>query len=303
LRSNVLFAILILVCAAVIGAKWAVDCRQLNEVRIGLASELQRLETAHVRELEAKRAEEAQRLQAAESGHKATLQNTALISGELAQARRTQEWQKRLAHDPEFAHSALERSILRMEKVGADPSLAARDALDEVARLATPPGSRIEVTNAHDKFAIRVAFKMSAVTHGEAGGITKHLTTDSMRREAREMSAHVIKELFDHCGARGIARLSVSCNHAIYRHGIIPGAATEAERKELEKRGGLMMACLYRVTIDASQARGVPDWRAISIPRVMQLMRVDYDGISGIKLSDLPRDFPMQEDPNMQLEF
>jgi hypothetical protein len=288
---------------AAIAARVMLDRRQVNEVRSRFAGELRRLDDIHEKEFQAKREEEAQRARAEETAHRTRLQDSALVSGELARANHASEWRKRLAHDPEFAHSALERTILKMQKVGGDPSLAAREALDEVARLAAPPGSRVEVTNAYDKFAVRVAFKMSALSRAEAGLGTKHRSIESMRRETREASAAVIRELFDYCGARGIARLSVSCNHAVYRHGYIPGAATEAERKELEKRGAVMMACLYRVTIDASQAMGVGSWRAISIPQVMQIMRVDYDAMTGLKLGDLPADLPWKEDPEMELEF
>jgi hypothetical protein len=193
--------------------------------------------------------------------------------------------------------------MLKMQKVGSDPALAAREALEEVARLATPPGSRIEVTNAHDKLAMRVAFKMSAVIPSAAGVSMKHKSTAAMRREAEEGSAYIMKELFDHCGARGIARLSLSCNYAVYTHSYIPKAATEAERKELEKRGAVIMSCLYRISIDASKAATVPSWRAISVPRVMELMRVDYDGISNLKIGDLPLNVPLNVDPDMQLEF
>src|SRR5688572_17479020 len=261
------------------------------------------LDDSHEKQLQLERDEEAQRVQAEEIAHKSRLQDSALVSGEIARNRHAEEWRRRIAHDPEFAHSAVERSILKMQKLGSDPALAGREALEEVARLAAPRGSRIEVTNAHNKFAVRVAFKMSAVIPSAAGVATKHKSTASLRREAEEASAYIMKELFDHCGPRGIARLSLSCNYAVYRHSYIPKAATEAERKELEKRGAVMMTCLYRVVIDASKASRVASWRAISIPRVIELMNVDYNGITDLKLGDLPVNVPPDEDPDMQLEF
>jgi hypothetical protein len=298
-----LVAVIILGITVAIAGKLSIDLRQVNQVRLNLAGELRRLDQAQEREFQAKVEDEAQRTRAEETAHRRRLSDSALLSGELARANHAREWRKRLAHDPEFAHSALERTILKMQKAGSDPSLAAREALAEVARLALPPGSRVEVTNAYDKFAVRVAFKISALSPGEAGVGTQHRSIDAMRREAQEASACVIRELFDYCGARGIARLSVSCNHALYRHSYIPSAATETERRQLEKQGAVMMACLYRVTIDSSQAMGVASWRAISIPRVMQLMRVDYDAMAGLKIADLPGELPLKEDPEMELEF
>jgi hypothetical protein len=298
-----LVVVIILGMAAAIAGKLNFNGRQMNQIRLALATELRRLDEAGEREFQLRVEDEQERVRAEEAAHTMRLRDRDLISGELARANRATEWQKRLAHDPEFAHSAAERTILKMQNAGSDPSLATREALQEVARLALPPGSRVEVTNAHDKFAVRVAFKISALSREEAGVGTKHRSIDSMRLEAQQASACVIRELFDYCGARGIARLSVSCNHALYRHSYIPTAATEAERRELEKRGAVMMACLYRVTIDASQAMRVANWRAISIPRVIELMRVDYDAMAGIKFTDLPAELPPQEDPAMELEF
>lgn len=294
---------LLLGSAAAVAAKLAVDRNQLNQVRARLDRELRAVEEERERDWQRKREEDDRRAGAEEAGHAVRLRDTALVSGERARDNHAAEWRKRVARDPDFAHSALERSMLRMQKVGADPGLAAREALEEVARLAAPPGSRIEVTSAHDKLAMRVAFKMSAVLPSAAGAAMKHKSTASLRREAAEGSACIMKELFDHCGARGMARLSLSCNYAIYSHSYIPKAATEVERKELEKRGAVIMACLYRVTIDASKAAAVPSWRAISIPRVMELMRVDYDGITSLKIGDLPLNVPPNVDPDMQLEF
>jgi hypothetical protein len=298
-----LVGVLLLGSVAAIAAKFAVERQQLDRVRVRLDRELRDAEDARAKDLQRQRDDDDRRARAEEAAHTARLQDTALISGERARTNRAAEWQKRLAHDPEFAHSALERSILKMQKVGSDPALAAREALEEVARLATPPGSRIEVTNAHDNLALRVAFKMSAVLPSAAGVAMKHKSTASMRREAEEGSAYIMKELFDHCGARGIARLSLSCNYAVYTHSHIPKAATDAERKELEKRGAVIMSCLYRISIDASKAATVPSWRAISVPRVMELMRVDYDGISNLQIGDLPLNVPLNVDPDMQLEF
>lgn len=298
-----LLGILLLGGTAAITAKLAVHRDELNRVRVRLDRQLRDAEEARAKDLQRKREDDDRRARAEEAAHNARLQDTALVSGERAQNNRAAEWQKRVAHDQEFAHSALERSILKMQRVGSDPALAAREALEEVARLAAPPGSRIEVTNAYDNLAMRVAFKMSAVIPSAAGVSMKHKSTAAMRREAEEGSAYIMKELFDHCGARGIARLSLSCNYAVYTHSYIPKAATEAERRELEKRGAVIMSCLYRISIDASKAASVPSWRAISIPRVMELMRVDYDGISNLKIGDLPLNVPRDVDPDMQLEF
>jgi hypothetical protein len=296
------FVIILLLSAGTVAAKFAVGRFQLREVGVRFAAGLRQFDQPREREFNARRDADQKRADDEEAAQKARLADSAVVSGELARANHVKEWQKRLAHDPEFAESAFERAMLKMQKVGSDPSLAAREALEEVARLAAPPGSRIEVTNVQEKFSVRVAFKMSATTHGEAGASTKHRSTATMRREAEEISALVVKEVFDYCGARGIARLSVSCNHGL-RHSNIPKAATDEERKELEKRSRTIMVCIYRIVIDESRAAFVPSWRDISIPRVKDMMHLDYDGITGLKLTDVVRGPAEEEDPNMPLEF
>lgn len=298
-----LLPVVLLGSAVALAVQLVGDRKQLHDFRSKLDSQLGAARAEHETEWLRRVEEDNSRVRAQESAHAARLQDKLLISGELARRNRDTEWAKRLARDPEFALSPLERTMVRMQKVGADPALATREALEEVARLAAPPGSRIEVTNAFNNLALRVAFKMSAVVPSAAGVAMKHKSNASMRREAQEGSAYIMKELFDACGARGIARLSLSCNYAVYAHSFIPQAATEAERKELEKRGAVIMACLYRVSIDASKAAAVPNWRTISIPRVIELMRVDYDGISSLTVSALPLNVPRDIDPDMQLEF
>jgi hypothetical protein len=295
------FLIVLLLSAAAVAAKFMMARVDLDQLRTHLTTELRQFDQPPEQEFNTRRDAEAERAAAEEAAHSTRMQNRAIVSGELARSNHAKEWEGRLSQDPEFAESALERTLLKMRKVGSDPSVAARQALEEVVRLAVPPGSRVEVTNAYDKFSVRVAFKMSSTTMGEAGAGTKHHATTAMRREAEEVSAYIIKEVFDYCGARGIARLSISCNHGV-RHSNIPKAATDAERKELEKRSRVIMACIYRVVIDESKAAFVPSWREISVSRVKNMMQVDYDGITGLALTNFVRD-SVAEDPNMPLEF
>jgi hypothetical protein len=145
------------------------------------------------------------------------LRNEALVSGALARQQHEREWVQRVAHDPAIAKSAMERTLLEMEQVGHDPQRNAQQAFAEVARLAAPPGSRIDVRPSGKRFAVQVAFRMSALSQNESGAVTKHHTTESMRREIRDLSADVMKALFDYCGSRGIEKLWVTCNHAMRR--------------------------------------------------------------------------------------
>jgi hypothetical protein len=270
-------------------------------VQTRLAAEMAALEQAHEEEVAGAEAAEQERIAAEAAAHRRRLGDQRLLSGTAARERRAQEWRRRLAHEPGLAASAMEKTLLRMEQLGRDPALGAQSALEEVARLASPPGSRVEVASAADRFVVRVAFKMSAVTEHEAGAVTKHDSTASMRREIEELSARLIKELFDYCGSRGIERLSVSCNHTVLQSSV-PHAATPEEEKYLRDRGGLVMSCLYRVSVSGPQAGLVRNWREVSVSEVIHRMRVEHDGLKTLNIRGWSTG-GRQRDADMPLEF
>jgi hypothetical protein len=223
-----------------------------------------------------------------ESKHREMLQNARLISGAEASQRHAQEWQARQNHDPAYAKTILEKTLVEVERLGKDPALNAETALRKVATLVTPPGSRIEVTSGENGFVVRVAFRLAALRPHEAGSATHYTSPPEMRKEIEEVTARLIKDLFDYCGARGIERLSVSCNRAL-----LMGQGDD-ER--------LSMRSLFRASIDAAQASNVASWRHLPIAQVASLMRVEHDVISSIMISHQGRT-DLELDPNQPLEF
>jgi hypothetical protein len=228
------------------------------------------------------------------------LANPALLSGALATERHEAEWARRVAHEPGLASSKMEKMLVHMEQVGKDPQKSAVEALQEVARLAAPPRSRIEVTPSGERFAVRVAFLMSAVSANEAGAVTKHHDTASMRREVQQLSARVMKALFDYCGSRGVEGLSVTCNHAIHRTPI-PANATEEERQELLQRAPIVLARLYRVSLSGDAARRVENWRKIPVTKVIGIMNVEIDDLRDLEITG--KSMGQGRDPAGELEF
>ena len=135
---------------------------------------------------------------------------------------------------------------------------------------------------------LRVAFRLSAVRPEEAGGVTHHNSSAEMRTEIENVTAKVIKDIFDSCGARGIQRLSVSCNRAV-----VVGK-DESQR--------LVMRSLYRASVEKPVAASVASWREVSVSEVAKLMRVEHDVVSGIIITQ-NRGRRLVEDPNEPLEF
>lgn len=290
------------IVAVVLGASWLKGEWQLAGAARTLQAQFETRNAEYAREKADQEESIRNRLAEAEVAVQRKINDPDYVSGQVGTRARNAEWERRVAHDPRFASSPLETNLLRMARLGADPEVSARDALAEVGRLSAPKGSRVEVTSSGDLFVVKVAFKMSALAAHETGAVTKHHSTGTMRREVEEISAQVLRDLFDSCGTRGIGKLQVSCNHAL-RQTLIPSNITEGERRELWSRAPLVMDKLYRMSMDGAAARSVADWRRISVSDLIRRMTVEYDGFEKLTINGatLPG-FPAA-DPDTPLKF
>jgi hypothetical protein len=223
-----------------------------------------------------------------ETKHRAMLADAHLISGEDAKARHADEWKRRQNHDPSFAASVMEKTLLAVERLGNDPALTAEAALQKVAEMVTPPGSRIDVTRGDRGFVVRVAFRLSAVDPNEAGGGTLHTSAAEVRKEIEDVTARVMKDLFKFTGARGIERVSVSCNRAL----VTGGSGSER----------LAMRSLYRASVEGDKAGDVANWRHLSVSQVEAMMKVEHDMLATLVITKGDRN-GLTLDPNEPLEF
>jgi hypothetical protein len=142
---------------------------------------------------------------------------------------------------------------------------------------------------------------MSRVSQQEAGAVTKHHNTATMRAEVEELSARVLRDLYHYCGSRGISYISVTCNHTL-RQTVIPLGATEDERQLLLERAAPVPTRLYRLSLDQAQAHSVADWSQVSLSGIVQRSRVEYDGFPTLTISQGQSD-PVTRDVEGELEF
>lgn len=300
--SRRLAAILLGVSLALLATEFVWRELQLNQVARDLAA--QRSKATDERAVAAAQQDLAvqSRLAQEAAEHRSQLQDSAWLSGSLARERHEKEWALRLAHDPQLAQTILETNLLTMEQLGQDASVAAQTALEKVARLAAPRDSRVEVMPDGDGFRVRVAFMMSRLSKQESGAVTKHHTTDSMRGEIQELSARVLRDLYDFCGSRGIRAIAVTCNHTLRQSIILPGA-TQEEQALLLERAKPVPARLYRVNLDETHARSIVDWRRVSLSRVTQLYTVEYDGLVNLTITQTQLGNQHQRDAEGELQF
>jgi hypothetical protein len=259
-------------------------------------------EATHRAEVAAAESLARERSAAREAEHRRWLADPAVLSGAEAERTRDAEWARRVAQDPSMAITPLETNLLRMTQLGKDPAVATGAALAEVALLASPAGSRVEVTPAGDRFVIRVAFKMAELSTSESGAVTKHHSNDSMRREVRDISARVLEDLVNSCGTRGIERIQVTCNHTL-RQTLMPSLANEEERRHIRDRAPIIMGRLYRVSLDPAKLPPMAAQRQISRSDLMRRMRVDYDGFDSLTISTDGDRRASPKDANTLLQF
>jgi hypothetical protein len=292
----------ICICIAAVGGEVIWRQARLNQLKSELAAERSKLPAERaVTVADQDRLEQA-RIDKEEASRLSDLQNLAVLSGAAARDRHEKEWSMRVAHDPRLARTILETNLLTMEELGQDTTLAAQTVLERVALLASPQGSRVEVTPEGDEFRVRVAFMMSRMSSHEAGAVTKYTTTAAMREEIQELSAHVLRDLYSYCGSRGIRSISVTCNHTLLQTLALPGA-TDEERMLLLQRARPMPARLYRVSLDETRAAAIADWRRASLSRVAELSTVEYDGLVTLTISSNPLANQDAHDAEGELQF
>lgn len=293
-----ILCVVALVSAGLLAAEYQRQTKLFQQERATASSALTQKERQFEQSIGEMRVSHEARIAELTRAHTNLLNNKDLISGSLAQERRNTEWRRRLWHDPEFAQSPMERALLKMEALGRDSTVSTKDALAEVATLASPPGSRIEVTPIGNRHRVRVAFRMGAVSHREVGAVTRHQTTAAMREEVQQISANIMRALFEFCGTRGIESVTLTCNHAMRR---IATNVPAAERDELLRTAPVTMGALYTVTIDGDRAEAIHNWREISPAAIIKLMRVDYDGFNTLTITQGVE--TLAEDPDAPLEF
>jgi hypothetical protein len=275
---------------------------RLNELKSEQAAERIKLTAERAGSVAAQDQLESARLNKEEADQHSLLQSPTVLSGSAARDRHEKEWAMRVAHNPRLAKTVLETNLLVMEELGQDTTQSAQTVLEKVARLASPARSRVEVTPAGDEFRIRVAFMMSSLSSREAGAVTKYHSTGAMRDEIRELSARVMRDLYSYCGSRGIQSISVTCDHTV-RQTVILKDATDEEQRQLLDRAKPVPARLYRVSLDREQAQVVADWRQVSLPRLIELSTVEYDGLVRLRITHTPLANQDAHDAAGELEF
>jgi cell division protein FtsB len=276
-------SVVILLCLAALGGELGWEQFRLSQQTARFAADQAKAQSDRDAAVAAKARDLQSQLDQEQAKHQLRMHDEARLSGALARSNHEHEWARRIAHDPQLVRTPLEQNMVTMEQLGKDPHLEADVALERVARLASPPGSRVEVTPGLDGYYIRVAFRMSSLRQKETGPVTQYHTVGELRSAIQELTAGVMQTLYDYCGTRGIKSISVTCDHTV-RQAMVPADASEAERESLIEKGDIVNMALYRMSLDEAAARAIPNWRQASLSRVIKIISLDHDGLINLTI-------------------
>lgn len=300
-------------CGMLLLGLWAFQSwRSLQKLDMRLAGELEQEEAMHRATIQSNAAahsdalrkeKEKQGKQASEEmvRHRELMGDVALLSGDKARLRHEEEWSRRRAYAPEFAITAIERVMLRMHQVAGNKELPMEKVMEEVALLASPAGSQAEVRRRDGRLLLNVAFRMSALSSKEAGAVTAHTSKESLRNEAINLCARVMRDVYEHCGTRDIDRVQLSCNHAV-QQARVSLFASEYEKRQAFAGAPVVWSVLYRCSLPGRMAEKVPKWHDASMNSIKSMLAVQEDRFSTLTISGHTTS-GSQRDPEAPLKF
>ena len=104
------------------------------------------------------------------------------------------------------------------------------------------------------------------MTSGEEGSRTKHHTIDSLKREVIEIISRVSKDMYDHCGQKGIGSIAAACTHGVRQ-----------TQFGLPFGGTTVTKTIYQCSITGSDAKKIPDWRGVPLHKVEDMLAVEHN--------------------------
>ncbi len=123
--------------------------------------------------------------------------------------KRAKEFERRRALDPAFAVTDFEKNMLEMQRIGQDPSVAPNEALERIAKLASPPKSGVGVfEDGEGLYRVEVAFPYGKVVEDNAR-IEKDL--DGIYLQVRREAAGIARDILAFGAGRGVTGVTVSC--------------------------------------------------------------------------------------------
>ncbi len=125
------------------------------------------------------------------------------------------EWEERNNFNARYALSPREKSQLKMRALARDRTTRVEDIVKEIAALAAPQGSSIQVSSTARGMRLDIDFQMSAVTHGEQGTRTKHETVESLKNEVRKLISRVTHDVYAHCQVIDLESIHIGCKHLV----------------------------------------------------------------------------------------
>lgn len=129
-------------------------------------------------------------------------------SERIAERNHAAEMERRRAHDPKFAVSEREKTMLQMKGMSLGEGEVPEEFLTKLAKMACPPKSGVGVTVGKTGYRIEVAFPYSRITDARSE-YKKYLPGYYL--EVKKTAAGIGQDILTYGAALGIAEVVVRC--------------------------------------------------------------------------------------------
>lgn len=214
-----------------------------------------------------------------EAQSRAFLSDPEVVSGRLAESRRDEEWRKRASYDGQFAVTSAEKALIRMMGISEDATRAPEGRIKEVAALASPWVTTIGLYPGTDGFLVVLNLDMSPGDFRDSRIWIAH-TKESLKRHVEEVASRVVKDIFGFCGQHGIGRVRVLFRHSV-THTPFPGHSGVGWPSGIDR---VEKEVIYQCSMTKGKAPVITNWRSTPTYRFAEMLEIEYDGISGLKI-------------------
>lgn len=186
------------------------------------------------------------------------------------------ELQKRKEYDARYAITPREKVQLEFLALASDKTKSIEEMLVKVAKKAAPENSEVNVSSTASGIVIDINFDMSELTSGEEGTRTKHLTTESLKKEVIRLISQVTNDVYEFCRDIDIESMLVGCKHYVGQEDMF-GRSTRSEDM-----------VLYKIRLDKNDIKSLEHNPFLDTYTTTKYFKVEIDEFSNLTIVQEP---------------
>lgn len=183
-------------------------------------------------------------------------------------------WHERKNYDKKYAITPREKAQLEMLALSNDKTKNIEGIIKNIAEIAAPKNSTINVYTSGNGFSLGIDFDMSELTSGEEGIRTKHSTVDSLKHDVVRLVSKVTKDVYEFCQNLELESIAIGCRHYVNQYD-----------KEYNNSLGIENIILYKVKLDKKDLKELKDNPFLDIYSTTKYFKTEIDDFSNLKIS------------------